>query len=63
MGKQSKQDEKDAEIVETLKEISTVSGRLEKRIRAFKEKHSKGGRHGDRKHGRKRGRGDHRRAS
>lgn len=58
-----KQDKKDEEIVETLEEISTVSGRLARRLQAFKEKHSKGGRHGDRKHGRKRGRGHHHRAS
>lgn len=46
----------DAEIVETLEEISTISGRLAKRLAAFKEKHRKGGRNGTGKHARKRGR-------
>ena len=61
MGK--RQDKQDQEIVETLEEISTVSGRLANRLRAFREKHRKGGKHGDRKQGRERGGGDHRRAS
>lgn len=54
MGKS--QEEKDEEIVGTLEEISTVSGRLAKRLAAFKDKHRKGGRNGTGKHARKRGR-------
>lgn len=49
----------DDEIVETLEEISTVLGRLAKRLAAFKEKYWKGGRHGAGKYARKRG-GRHR---
>lgn len=60
MGKS--QEEKDEEIVETLEEISTVSGRLAKRLAAFKEKHRKGGRHGAGKHARKRDRRNRHRA-
>lgn len=52
----NEQEARDDEIVETLEEISTVSGRLAKRLAAFKDKHRKGGRHGAGKHARKRDR-------
>lgn len=52
----NEQERRDEEIVETLQEISTVSGRLAKRLAAFKDKHRKGGRNGTGKHARKRGR-------